>query len=55
MVVSSRNSSRSSLILAGLSLALAAMAASRSPAALVYGGDRTFEQFEVKVYSWQVL
>lgn len=25
------------------------------PAALVYGGDRTFEQFGVKVYSWQVL
>ena len=25
------------------------------PAALVYAGDRTFEQFGVKVYSWQVL
>jgi uncharacterized protein len=26
-----------------------------SPAALVYAGDRTFEQHGVKVYSWQVL
>lgn len=25
------------------------------PAGLVYAGDRTFEQFGVKVYSWQVL
>jgi hypothetical protein len=27
----------------------------KRPAALVYAGDRTFEQHGVKVYSWQVL
>jgi uncharacterized protein len=26
-----------------------------APAALIYGGDRLFEQNGVKVYSWQIL